>query len=122
MLENYRDATSTDVYICRGGEEVFQPKFTFHGYRYIEISGVEHAPELEEVESLQYSSVTEFHGSLTSSHKLLNRFARMFPGHRNATLSTFRPTARREMSAWLGGRYAYFLPYGAQQQQPEEIL
>lgn len=74
MLENYRDATSTDVYICRGGEEVFQPKFTFHGYRYIEISGVEHAPELEEVESLQYSSVTEFHGSLTSSHKLLNRF------------------------------------------------
>ena len=75
MLENYRDATSTDVYICRGGEEVFQPKFTFHGYRYIEISGVEHAPELEEVESLQYSSVTEFHGSLTSSYKLLNRFA-----------------------------------------------
>lgn len=75
MLENYRDATSTDVYICRGGEEVFQPRFTFHGYRYIEISGVEHAPETEEVVSLQYSSVTEFNGSLISSHKLLNRFA-----------------------------------------------
>ena len=41
MVENYRDATSTDVYICAGrkGGEIWQPRFTFHGYRYIEISG-----------------------------------------------------------------------------------
>ena len=122
MLENYRDATSTDVYICRGGEEVFQPKFTFHGYRYIEISGVEHAPELEEVESLQYSSVTEFHGSLTSSHRLLNRFAENVSWSQKCNFINIPTDCRREMSAWLGGRYAYFLPYGAQQQQPEEIL
>ena len=30
MLENYRDATSTDIYICSGEEgEVYQPRFTF---------------------------------------------------------------------------------------------
>ena len=52
MLENYRDATSTDIYICSGEEgEVYQPRFTFHGYRYIEISGVENPPALSEVES-----------------------------------------------------------------------
>ena len=76
MLENYRDATSTDIYICSGKEgEVFQPRFTFHGYRYIEISGVENPPKLEEVESFQYSSVTDFQGGFESDHLLLNRFA-----------------------------------------------
>lgn len=77
LLENYRDATSTDRYICRGDEdgETYQPRFTFHGYRYIEISGVTRRPELWEVESLQYSSVTEFSGSFQCSDPLLNRFA-----------------------------------------------
>ena len=75
MLENYRDATSTDIYICSGEEgEVYQPLFTFHGYRYIEISGVENPPALSEVESLQYSSIEKFAGSFESSHALLNRF------------------------------------------------
>ena len=77
MVENYRDATSTDVYICAGrkGGEIWQPRFTFHGYRYIEISGADNPPEAEEVESLQYSSVTDFEGSFHSSHELLDRFA-----------------------------------------------
>lgn len=75
MLENYRDATSTDIYICSGEEgEVYQPRFTFHGYRYIEISGVKNPPALSEVESLQYSSIEKFTGSFESSHALLNRF------------------------------------------------
>lgn len=109
MLENYRDATSTDVYICRGGEEVFQPKFTFHGYRYIEISGVEHAPELEEVESLQYSSVTEFHGSLTSSHKLLNRFAENVSWSQKCNFINI-PTdcpQRNERMGWAGDTHIF---------------
>ena len=76
MLENYRDATSTDVYICSGeGREIFQPKFTFHGYRYIEISGVKNPPKPEAVVSLQYSSVKQFDGEFESSNALLNRFA-----------------------------------------------
>ncbi len=109
MLENYRDATSTDVYICRGGEEVFQPKFTFHGYRYIEISGVEHAPELEEVESLQYSSVTEFHGSLTSSHKLLNWFAENVSWSQKCNFINI-PTdcpQRNERMGWAGDTHIF---------------
>lgn len=77
MTENYRDATSTDVYFCVGGEtgEVFQPRFTFHGYRYLELSGIENPPELQDVESLQYSSIMQYKGSFTCSNELLNRFA-----------------------------------------------
>ncbi len=38
---NYRSAMSTDYYTCKGGSfaEIYEPKFTFHGYRYVEISG-----------------------------------------------------------------------------------
>ena len=38
--DNLRNADATDTYILRGGgEESFTPVFSFHGFRYIEISG-----------------------------------------------------------------------------------
>ncbi|MBQ8637793.1 MAG: family 78 glycoside hydrolase catalytic domain [Lachnospiraceae bacterium] len=77
MRENYRDAESTDVYICCGldGGETWRPRFTFHGFRYLEITGAVNLPDLDEVKALQYSSVTEFQGSFQSSDPVLNRFA-----------------------------------------------
>jgi alpha-L-rhamnosidase len=77
MVENYRDAGSIDIYICSGkdGGEVYQPKFNFHGYRYIEINGIEKPLALNDVQSIQYSSITDFDGRFTSSNALLDRFA-----------------------------------------------
>lgn len=76
MRENYRDAESTDIYICNGKEEreIYEPRFTFHGFRYIELNGVTNPPDITEIEAIQYSSITEFDGSFQSSDKLLNRF------------------------------------------------
>ena len=38
--ENLRSAEATDVYVLRGGgPETFEPHFTYHGFRYIELSG-----------------------------------------------------------------------------------
>lgn len=34
-----RDAEATDKLILSGGEDFFEPTFTFHGFRYVEISG-----------------------------------------------------------------------------------
>jgi alpha-L-rhamnosidase len=40
--ENLRTAEATDVFIAAGeGVEVFEPRFTFHGFRYVEVSGLE---------------------------------------------------------------------------------
>ena len=40
FTENLRAARATDRYTLKGGGlEVFQPRFTFHGFRYIEITG-----------------------------------------------------------------------------------
>lgn len=37
---NLRTAKATDTYILKGGgEEVFEPHFTFHGFRYVAVSG-----------------------------------------------------------------------------------
>jgi alpha-L-rhamnosidase len=37
-VENLRRAQATDVYVTGGGEvEVFEPQFTFHGFRYVEV-------------------------------------------------------------------------------------
>jgi alpha-L-rhamnosidase len=39
--ENLRRAKATDVYICKGGgEETYDPHFTFHGFQYVEITGL----------------------------------------------------------------------------------
>lgn len=46
-----------------------------HGFRYLELSGITTAPELEEVKALQYSSVDSFDDSFQCSNPLLNRFA-----------------------------------------------
>jgi alpha-L-rhamnosidase len=41
---NLRGAPSIDTYICRGGGiEIWQPRFTFHGFRYVELSGLARA-------------------------------------------------------------------------------
>lgn len=76
LTDNYRDAESIDKYILRGDAqgEIFCPRFTFHGFRYIEISGVERAPELAEVQGIQLSSVPQITGDIKTSHSLLNRF------------------------------------------------
>ncbi|MEW6071380.1 MAG: glycoside hydrolase family 78 protein [Planctomycetota bacterium] len=42
---NLRGARATDRYICRGdGEETWQPRFTFHGFRFVEVTGLDAPP------------------------------------------------------------------------------
>ena len=39
--DTLRSAKSIDTYICNGEEQVFLPHFTFHGFRYICVEGIE---------------------------------------------------------------------------------
>lgn len=111
LLENYRDAASTDVYICNGNakKEIYQPKFTWHGYRYIEISGVTIPPEVEDVESLQYSSIKEFDGRFESSNELLNRFVQNVYWSQRCNFINI-PTdcpQRNERMGWAGDTHIF---------------
>lgn len=74
MIENIRAALAQDQYILKGGDEVIQPRFTFHGYRYLEITGIEEAIPIGNVKGLVISSVSELSSSYKTNNPLVNRF------------------------------------------------
>jgi alpha-L-rhamnosidase len=73
MLENIRGALAQDTYITRGGKEVIQPRFTFHGYRFIEITGIDQPLPLEAVKGLVLSSIHALSSSYETSNKKINK-------------------------------------------------
>lgn len=76
FTENYRSAKSTDYYIPKeDGIVSWQPTFTFHGFRYVELSGFDTAetPTENWVSGLVYYSDFGQTGKFTSSHAKLNQ-------------------------------------------------
>ena len=58
MTENLRVAMCQDIYVAKGsGEETFSPRFTSHGFRYIEITGIDHALPQKDVKAIAISSM-----------------------------------------------------------------
>jgi len=71
---NLRSAKATDVYICKGGGvETWSPRFTFHGFQYIEVSGLEEKPDEDAVVGVALSSDTPLVGAFTCSDPMLNQ-------------------------------------------------
>jgi alpha-L-rhamnosidase len=103
---NLRNADATDVYILRGGdEEAFAPHFTFHGFRYVEVTGYPGAPTLDSIRGDVVSSVRgDPTAQLTTSSDLVNRMWSIgIWGQRGNFLSV--PTdcpQRDERLGWMG--------------------
>ena len=74
MLENLRSAMVQDIYISAGGTSTYQPRFTYHGYRYLEIEGIDHPLPLEDVEGVVLSTIDRITMDYRSDNVLLNRF------------------------------------------------
>lgn len=75
---NLRSALATDYYTLKGeGVETWEPRFTFHGFRYVEIGWPGTAAEvtLESVEGVVLHSEVPRTGSFECSHPLLNQLA-----------------------------------------------
>ena len=71
---NLRSAKSTDYYTLKGdGEEIFQPRFTFHGFRYVSVEDIEFTPTVETVTGIVLMSDTPVTGSFTCSDPLINQ-------------------------------------------------
>jgi alpha-L-rhamnosidase len=71
--ENLRSAECTDRYICKGGGEVYEPTFTFHGFRYLELTGCPTPPTLATVTGVVLHSDAPKTGSFACSNELLNQ-------------------------------------------------
>ena len=104
MMENIRAALSQDVYILRGGDETIQPRFTFHGYRYMEVTGIEKAIPVGDVKGLVISSVAELASSYETSNPLVNKLWQNITWSLRSNFLSI-PTdcpARNERMGWSG--------------------
>ncbi len=73
--ENLRSARQTDVYILKGdpkGEE-WAPAFVYHGFRFVEISGLKHKPAFEDFVAEVVSDEMERTGKIETSNAVLNQ-------------------------------------------------
>jgi alpha-L-rhamnosidase len=71
-------AWQEDSYILKGeGEEVWSPRFTFHGFRYVEITGFPGRPGLDNVEALRINADLPRTGQFDCSSPLLQKLNTM---------------------------------------------
>ena len=104
--ENLRDARATDTFTLSGtGQpETFEPRFTFHGFRYVEVSGDLHPDAIEEVTGIVLHSDMEETGRFACSDDDLNRlFSNVTWGQRGNFVDV--PTdcpQRDERLGWTG--------------------
>jgi alpha-L-rhamnosidase len=67
-------APVNDIYILKGdGEENYEPHFTYHGFRYVEITGFPGVPSLDNFEGLFFHSNVPKTGEFNCSSKLINQ-------------------------------------------------
>ncbi|HEX4032431.1 MAG TPA: family 78 glycoside hydrolase catalytic domain [Terracidiphilus sp.] len=72
--ENLRTAKVTDYFtLSDNGEEVFTPQFTFHGFRYAELTGLSDAPARDAVKVLVIHTAAPFTAKLTTGNALINQ-------------------------------------------------
>lgn len=74
-VENLRSALQTDTYVMKGAEsgEEFRPHFTFHGFQYIEISGLDYMPSTDDITGIVIYSACRQTGSVKTSNAMVNK-------------------------------------------------
>ncbi|HSP41460.1 MAG TPA: family 78 glycoside hydrolase catalytic domain, partial [Luteolibacter sp.] len=75
MTENLRQARATDTYIAKGDPngETWLPRFTFHGFQYVEVTGFGNEPPLDTVTGVVLHSDTPFTSSFECSDPVVNK-------------------------------------------------
>ncbi len=103
--ENLRAARAEDVYILKGeGDEVFEPRFTYHGFRYVELTGHPGVPTVDSVRGRVVHTAVETVGSFACSKPILNGLQRIIVWGQKTNLHSI-PTdccQRDERMGWMG--------------------
>lgn len=107
---NYRSARATDVYICKGGgEEVWEPRFTYRGFRYMEVTGLPKAPGKRTIVSRVLHNAGKMTGEFECGHDLINRILGNVRWGLRSNLHSV-PTdcpQRDERLGWMGDAQAF---------------
>ncbi|HWR50043.1 MAG TPA: glycoside hydrolase family 78 protein [Bryobacteraceae bacterium] len=106
-VANLRSARAADTYTLAGsGAESWEPRFTYHGFRYVEVTGYPGEPDLTTLEGRVVHDAMEQTADFSSSHPLLNQLHKnIFWGvHSNYRSIPTDCPQRDERQGWLGDR------------------
>ena len=107
---NLRGARATDTYVCKGdGPEIWEPRFTFHGFQYVGITGHPGVPGKDAATGIELSSATPAAGKFECSNRMLNQLYRNICQTQRANFIDI-PTdcpQRDERLGWTGDAQAY---------------
>jgi len=111
MTENLRRARATDFYTLRGDPrgETWQPRFTYHGFQYVEVRGLAEAPGLDSVTGLVLHNDTPLAGEFACSDEVMTRFWKNTQWTQRANFIEM-PTdcpQRDERLGWMGDAQIY---------------
>lgn len=103
--ENLRSARAEDHYILKGeGEEVWEPRFTYHGFRYVEVTGYPGTPKIDAVRGRVVHTAVASAGNIAFSKQILNDIQRLILWGQKTNLHSI-PTdcdQRDERMGWMG--------------------
>jgi alpha-L-rhamnosidase len=109
FMDNIRSAKVNDIYMLKGGgEEVYEPRFTYHGFRYVELTGYPGRPDLSTLVGCVVNDDVKPAGELSTSHPVINTIYKSIVwGVRGnyRSIPTDCPQ-RDERQGWLGDRSA----------------
>ena len=69
---NLRSAEATDRYVMKTGDAHWHPSFVYHGFRYVEISGLREKPSIEDFEGWVIYDEMSVTGSFETSNGIIN--------------------------------------------------
>lgn len=72
---NLRGARATDTFVLSGGTQTLEPRFTFHGFQYVEVTGIDAPLPLDQVVAVAVSSDLAPALAFDSDNPLLNKLS-----------------------------------------------
>jgi alpha-L-rhamnosidase len=103
---NLRTAKAEDIYTLKGnGAEIYEPRFTHHGFRYVEVTGFPGKPELDAIEGKVVHDALPKTGEFATSNPLLNQiYHNIYWTTRDNYRSMPTDLPRDERQGWMGDR------------------
>ena len=103
---NLRSAKAEDSYTLKGnGVETYEPCFTHHGFRFVEVTGFTGDPALDAIEGRVVHDALPKAGEFATSNPLINQiYHNIYWGTRDNYRSMPTDMPRDERQGWMGDR------------------
>lgn len=106
ILNDNKD--QTDVYTARAGRQTWRPRFTYHGFRYVRVTGWPGTPTVDDFRIVPYASAMADLGSFATSDERLNQLASNIRWSQiGNTVSIPTDCPSREKAGWTGDVAVY---------------